>query len=93
MAKEVLLWLVLVAFLMFGAWEPSGFTFEFSSRRTGIFNTPRVSARWRLQLGNGSELDGEMDEDFTRRAKWFVERPLVQCRCSRVLTLTFGARD
>jgi len=51
--------------------EP-GFTFEFSSRRTGIFNTPRVSARWRLQLG-GSDLD-EMDEDFTRRAKWFVER-------------------
>lgn len=89
MAKEGLLRLVLVVFLMFRACEPSGFTFEFSSRRTGIFNTPRVSARWRLQLG-GSDLD-EMDEDFTRRAKWFVERPLVQLM-QPVLTLIFVAR-
>ena len=32
-----------------------------------------------------------MDEDFTRRAKWFVERPLVQLM-QPVLTLIFVAR-
>lgn len=55
--------------------EP-GFTFEFSSTRYGICSPPRVSARWRLQSGNGSEHDGLCDTEngFTRRARWFVER-------------------
>eukprot|EP00435_Cladocopium_sp_Y103_P071652 s935_g38.t1 len=55
--------------------EP-GFTFEFSSTRCGMFSTPRVSARWHLQSGNASEHDGlcDTENNFTRRARWFVER-------------------
>lgn len=60
-------------------WDASpaspGFTFEFSSRRSGIFSTPRVSARWRLQTG--AESNELADNDFTRRARWFVERHLT----------------
>eukprot|EP00490_Sorites_sp_Unknown_P003535 CAMPEP_0114697830 /NCGR_PEP_ID=MMETSP0191-20121206/74208_1 /TAXON_ID=126664 /ORGANISM="Sorites sp." /LENGTH=108 /DNA_ID=CAMNT_0001997381 /DNA_START=127 /DNA_END=453 /DNA_ORIENTATION=+ len=58
--------------------EP-GFTFEFSSRRSGIFSTPRVSAKWHLQSGNSGNTDAgsseeDADHDFSRRARWFVER-------------------
>eukprot|EP00913_Durusdinium_trenchii_P028647 g26867.t1 len=47
-----------------------GFTFDFSSRRTGIFSTPGVSAKWQLS----GKSDEDRDEDFTRKAEWFVER-------------------
>jgi hypothetical protein len=64
--------------LVISCTAPAGFTFEFSSTRYGICSPPRVSARWRLQSGNGSEHDGLCDTEngFTRRARWFVERHL-----------------
>ncbi|CAJ1426838.1 unnamed protein product, partial [Effrenium voratum] len=51
-----------------------GFTFEFSSRRSGLFRHPTVTARWRLPGAEGFDAGGEDEEEFKRQAAWFVER-------------------
>mmetsp|Transcript_101954 Transcript_101954/g.243055 ORF Transcript_101954/g.243055 Transcript_101954/m.243055 type:complete len:277 (+) Transcript_101954:56-886(+) len=49
-----------------------GFSFEFSSRRSGLRH-PTVTARWRLPEAEGFDAGGN-DEEFKRKAAWFVER-------------------